>query len=195
MVTKKKIIISAVITVLIISLCISIAFKNRDKTTEIKDFINEHSYTIHKPPSGWGGESYRAISFSDTKTEGIGYSDEYFCLYSKTNEKTYVEYYGWIEYVVYCEIVFMWENFGEKDFFARIIIERKDFPGDTVGYAEATDWGAATGKLPGFTKVEIFDNSTEIKNTQIKNISILTSTLLVRNANDFLEAFSLPVLY
>ena len=197
--TKKinKISIYILVIVLIIFVCVSslCASNINDKSHKVKSFIDKHSHTMHKPPSGWGGVAYKDIQFSNAEIAGIGYWDEYFCLYSRSCEKTYINSnLGWIEYTVCCEISFEWDEFGSDDFFARIIFERKDFPDHTVAYVEATNWSSEVRK-PRFTNITIYENSTEFGDDQLEDIASLAAHNLVWDANDFLETSSLPTLY
>ena len=168
---------------------------NNDESRQVKNFIDKHSHTMHKPPSGWGGETYRDIQFSNSEIAGIGYYDDYFCLYSSTYKKAYINStLGWIEYTVYCEIPFAWDEFGSDDFFARIIVERKDRPDHTVAYVEATEWSSAVRK-PHFTVATIHKNSTEFEDSYLESMAILVANNLVWDANDFLETSSLPTFF
>ena len=165
---------------------------SNDASNEVKAFIDKHSYTMHQPPSGWGGLEYKDILISDTKNIGIGYFDDSFCLHSIIQEKTYVANLRWFEYTVYCEIMFEWDEFGGEDFFAMVIFENNQNLGHTVGYAEVSDWSNTTTRKPHFTKVEVLDNSTEFNDKEIENIASLVACNLVWDVNDYLDLFSLP---
>lgn len=182
--------------VLITAICVSCLYGcNNDEPGKVRKFIDKHSHTVYTPPSGWGATAYRDIQFSSTEIAGIGYWEEFFCLYSRSYESTYVGSLGKIEYTVFCEIVFEWDDFGSNEFYASVIFERKDNPGHTVGYAEATNWASVPHQNPHFTDIIIYENSTELSNEQMENIASLRPYFLVQDANKYLEAVSLPTLH
>ncbi len=198
MIKMKKtnnLILRIIAVILIINLLVCTLYScSNDASNEVKAFIDKHSYTMHQPPSGWGGEGYKNISISDMKTIGIGYFDDCFCLHSAIQEGTYVANSRWFEYAVYCEIMFEWNEFGGEDFFARVIFENNQNPDHTVGYAEVSNWSITTRK-PRFTEVEVLDNSTEFDDNEIENIASLVACNLVWDVNEYLDLFSLPTLY
>ena len=193
---RKSIYIVAIVVFVAIIFNIYRNYKS-DETRSIRKFIDVHNTgTVYYPPSGFGGLSYKNINISDTEIKGIGYyhnNSTDICLYSQKTERTYVEYFGWIYYIVYCQITFEWNDFGNKSFCAYVGFAAQERP-ESIQASLVVENFVYQGK-PHFEDASVLRGRTEIKNDQMKTIARLQANNLIWDANSFLKTQDLPSLY
>lgn len=193
---RKSIYIVAIVVFVAIIFNIYRNYKS-DETRSIRKFIDVHNTgTVYYPPSGFGGLSYKNINISDTEIKGIGYyhnNSTDICLYSQKTERTYVEYFGWIYYIVYCQITFTWGTFGDENFCAYVGFAPQDTP-DSIWASLVVD-NFVYERKPHFENVSILSGRTEFDNDQMETIASLQANNLIWDVNSFLKTQGLPSLY
>jgi hypothetical protein len=114
-------------------------------------------------------------------------------LYSQKTERTYVEYFGWIYYIVYCQITFTWGTFGDENFCAYVGFAPQDTP-DSIWASLVVD-NFVYERKPHFENVSILSGRTEFDNDQMETIASLQANNLIWDVNSFLKTQGLPSLY
>ena len=83
-----------------------------DDSKQIQNYIDKHSHSVYEGPTGYGGVHYKDVLISNSEIKGIGYWDEYFCLYSQNVITKFIYGVGHVPFVIRCEILFEWEDYG-----------------------------------------------------------------------------------
>lgn len=191
---KIPIIVSIVVIVSVI-----VAIYMNDETRQIRWFIDRNNVgTVHEPPSihpSLSYKEYKDVVISNTEVMGIGYNDNEICLYSRNIDYTYVGYNGstfW-EYIEYCEIVFGWDEFGNRDFCAYVAYAPRSTPYAIKAVCRV--YGFVDRTPPTFNNVEFLNADLYYETNSLSLAAKNSAICLMREACIFLRNQGLPSLY
>ena len=194
---KKKKVLTIVSIIVIVSVVFSIYIN--DETRRIRWFIDLNNVgTVHDAPylhRSMSGKTYKDVVFSNTKVMGIGYNDDELCLYSQDVGLAYIGYNGsttW-EYIEYCEIIFEWDEFGNRDFCAYVGYAPRSVPNAIKAVCRV--YGYVDSTPPRFNNVEFYTADPYYRDEILCSAAKSSAIILMREACMFLRNQGLPSLY
>lgn len=192
MTNKRKLeCIAGLIIVAIVIL--SIYRFNMNPPRQIQHYIDRHSHSVYEGPSGYGGVHYKDVSISNSEIKGIGYWRDYFCIYSKTVCSEFIYDIGHVQFIVWCEIAFEWDDYGTTDFYASVYYAKQEIPDEICGWVDVR--GLKGDNYPCFSSGTVKENKSGIDNRSIEVESIILASDLLHDVNNFLRLADLPTLY
>ena len=119
--------------------------------------------------------------------------DEYFCLYSQNVITKFIYGVGHVPFVIRCEILFEWEDYGTSNFCANVYYAKQESPDKICGWVEVG--GLADDNYPCFSGGRVVENRSGIEIRSMEVESIIAASDLLHDVNNFLQSAELPTLY